>query len=411
MAEAGGTRLRMKLLNGSGTAALVSPSFVYQDIETKYSERHYDDRFTRLYEAEDYRLRPAFSYLHDRLNSLLGFMNEKRLRGGHYNADPSRELIDVTREIGQLKTTLRRIGVEVSLSATYESVLERCRRFLTSSGGSAIPDDFEEVTLEDYEPIFTIPASTVRLEKSGRDYALKSVGSGSYAQVYKYKDDEYRMHVAVKKARHTLNEAEMERFEAEYAVLAELSSPYILSVFRYNEADKSYSMEYCDHTLGSYIAENNGKPNFDFTKRKRMALQFLYGISYLTIKEVLHRDLSFTNVLVKTYDAGVVQVKLSDFGLHKTQSSILTRTGTEMKGTILDPTLEDFKNYSLANEIYAVGHVVSFIFTGRTAPHVRGEHLGGIVRRCTDLNVDDRYQHVNEIIRDVTDLRSENYLR
>lgn len=400
----------MKLLNRSGTAALVSPSFVYQDIETKYSERQYDDRFTRLYEAEDFRLRPAFSYLHDRLNSLLGFMNEKRLRGGHYNADQSRELIDVTREIGQLRTTLRRIGVEVSLSAPYESVLERCRRFLTSSGGSAIPENFEEVTLEDYEPIFSIPASTVRLEKSGRDYALKSVGSGSYAQVYKYKDDEYRMHVAVKKARHTLDEAEMKRFEAEYAVLAELSSPYVLSVFRYNEADKSYSMEYCDHTLGSYIAENNGKPNFDFTKRKRIAQQFLYGISYLAVKGVLHRDLSFTNVLVKTYDAGVVQVKLSDFGLHKTQSSILTRTGTEMKGTILDPTLEDFKNYSLANEIYAVGHVVSFIFTGRTAPHVRGEYLGGVVRRCTDLNVDDRYQHVKEIIRDVTDLRSENYL-
>lgn len=389
---------------------MVSPSFVYQDIETKYSERQYDDRFTHLYEAENSRLRPAFAYLHDRLNSLLGFMNEKRLRGGHYNADQSRELIDVTREIGQLRTTLRRIGVEVSLSAPYETVLERCRRFLTSSGGSAIPEDFEEVTLEDYEPIFSIPASTVRIEKSGRDYALKSVGSGSYAQVYKYKDDEYRMHVAVKKARHTLDEAEMKRFEAEYAVLADLSSPYVLSVFRYNEADKSYTMEYCDHTLGTYIAENNGKMNFDFTKRKRIAQQFLYGISYLAVKGVLHRDLSFNNVLVKTYDAGVVQVKLSDFGLHKTQSSILTRTGTEMKGTILDPTLEDFKDYSLANEIYAVGHVVSFIFTGRTAPHVRGENLGGIVRRCTDLNVADRYQHVKEIIRDVTELRAENYL-
>ncbi|MEO3931970.1 hypothetical protein WMO79_04030 [Micrococcaceae bacterium Sec7.4] len=107
--------------------------------------------------------------------------------------------------------------------------------------------------------------------------------------------------------------------------------------------------EDCDHTLGSYIAENNGKPSFDSSKRKQIAQQFLYGIRYLAVK-------------------GFLQVKRSDFGLHKTQISLLTRTGTEMKGTILDPAPDDFKNYSLANEIYSVGHVVSFIFTG-------GRHL------------------------------------
>jgi serine/threonine protein kinase len=142
-----------------------------------------------------------------------------------------------------------------------------------------------------------------------------------------------------------------------------------------------------------------------------MAQQFLFGISYLAVKDVLHRDLSYNNVLVKTYDAGVVQLKLSDFGLHKTQSSLLTRTGTEMKGTILDPTLDSFKDYSLTNEIYAVGYILSFIFTGRTAPHVVGENFGAIVRRCTDLTVENRYQRVQEIISDVTDLKAVNYLR
>lgn len=392
-----------------GTNELVSPAFVYQDIERKYADRSYDDRYGRLYEAEDHRLRPAFAYLHDRVNDLLNFMNEKRLRGGHYNADQSRELIDVIREIGQLKANMRKIGVDLQLSASYEDTLERCRKFLENSGGSPIPPDFEEVPLEDYEAIFSLANSAVRLEKSGRDYKLKSVGEGSYAKVYKYKDDEYRMHVAVKKAHRTLNETELARFKAEYDVLADLSSPYVLTVYRYSDAEKSYAMEYCDYTLGKYIEENNNRPNFDFTKRKRIAQQFLYGISYLAIKEVLHRDLSYTNILVKTYDAGVVQIKLSDFGLHKTQSSLLTRTGTEMKGTILDPTLDDFKDYSLVNEIYAVGHVLSFIFTGRTAPHVRGNWLGSIVRRCTDLNTERRYQSLQDIINDVNRLPAENF--
>ena len=184
-------------MNLTGTIELVSPAFVYEDIERKYADRSYDDRYGRLYEAEDPRLRPAFAYLHDRLNDLLSFMNEKRLRGGHYNADQSRELIDVIREVGQLKASLRKAGVDLEVSAPYGDVLERCRSFLVSSGGSPIPPEFEEVLLEDYEAIFSLPNSVVRLEKSGRDYKLRSVGEGSYAKVYKYKDDEYRMHVAV----------------------------------------------------------------------------------------------------------------------------------------------------------------------------------------------------------------------
>ncbi|GAA3318862.1 AbiJ-related protein [Arthrobacter ramosus] len=271
------------------------------------------------------------------------------------------------------------------------------------------PDGYElyEKSTVSGRPLYAwrnLQSTIARLEKSGRDYALKSIGEGSYAHVYKYKDDEYGMHVAVKRARRTLNATELARFRAEFDVLASLSSPYVLTVYRYNESDNSYAMEYCDYALGKYIEENNNKDNFGFAKRKRIALQFLYGISYLAVKEVLHRDLSFTNVLVKTYDAGVVQVKLSDFGLHKTQKSLLTRTGTEMKGTILDPTLDSFKDYSLANEIYAVGHVLSFIFTGRKAPHVRGENLGRVVRRCTDLNLEARYKILNEIINEVMGL-------
>jgi hypothetical protein len=278
------------------------------------------------------------------------------------------------------------------------------------------PDGYElyEKSTISGRPLYAwrnLQGTIVRLEKSGRDYALKSIGEGSYAHVYKYKDDEYRMHVAVKKAKNNLDETELKRFKSEYEVLAGLSSPYVLTVYGYNETDRSYSMEYCTHTLGSYIAENNNRQNFDFGKRQRMAQQFLFGISYLAVKDVLHRDLSYNNVLVKTYDAGVVQLKLSDFGLHKTQSSLLTRTGTEMKGTILDPTLDSFKDYSLTNEIYAVGYILSFIFTGRTAPHVVGENFGAIVRRCTDLTVENRYQRVQEIISDVTDLKAVNYLR
>ncbi len=389
---------------------LVVPADVFQDIQNKYSAYPYDDRYARYYQDQREALRPAFAYFHDKLNTLLGHMNHKRERGGHYNADQSRDLLEVIRDLGQLRTNLKRVDVEVSLSKTYEDALERCRTFLSPSGGSPMPPDFEEIPIEDYEAILTIAADIVRIEKAGKEYPLRPLGEGSYAIVYKYKDLEYKMPVAVKVAKKSLAEKELDRFKAEYDVLAELSSPYVLAVYGYNETRISYAMEFCDYTLGKYISMNNGNPKFDFSKRQRIAQQFLFGISYLAYKNVLHRDLSYTNVLVKTYDAGVVQVKLSDFGLHKTQSSLLTRTGTEMKGTILDPTLTSFKDYTLSNEIYSVGFILSFIFTGKEAPHVAGAKLGAIVRKCTDLTVENRYTGIQEIIDAVAALDRDSFL-
>ena len=271
---------------------MVVPADVFQDIQTKYSAYPYDDRYARYYQDQREALRPAFAYFHDKLNALLGHMNHKRERGGHYNAEQSRDLLEVMRELGQLRTNLKRVDVELSLRKSYQDALERCRTFLSPSGGSPMPPDFEEIPLEDYEAIFTVAADIVRIEKSGKDYPLKPLGEGSYALVYKYRDLEYKMPVAVKVAKKNLAQNELDRFKAEYDVLADLSSPYVLTVYGYNETRISYAMEFCDYTLGKYISINNGNPKFDFSKRQRIAQQFLYGISYLAYKNVLHRDLS-----------------------------------------------------------------------------------------------------------------------
>lgn len=238
-------------------------------------------------------------------------------------------------------------------------------------------------------------AQTTRVEKANKQYSLKQIGRGSYAIVYKYKDDDYLMPVAVKQALSTSTDEELTRFKDEFDTLKMLDFPYVLTVYKYDPARHRYTMEFCDTTLEKYISTNNSK--LAFTTRKRIALQFLYGINYLELKKILHRDLSYGNVLVKIHDEGAVTLKLSDFGLHKTQGSTLTRTGTAMKGTIVDPTLESFKDYALPNEIHAIGYIVSYIFTGRQAPHLDGA-LGHVIRRCINVDLSARFKAITEII-------------
>jgi hypothetical protein len=121
---------------------------------------------------------------------------------------------------------------------------------------------------------------------------------------------------------------------------------------------------------------------------------------------LLHRDISLQNVLLKAYESGVVLVKLSDFGLVKDPSSTFTRTRTEMRGTIRDPLLHDFRQYGVPNEIYAVGWVLSYIFTGRESLPADGDEVSRIVQRCVAHDIASRYRTVRDLIADVERLEA-----
>lgn len=178
-----------------------------------------------------------------------------------------------------------------------------------------------------------------------------------------------------------------------------LSFPYIVEVYKYDEERHEYRMEFCDETVRAYIARRNS--NLPFSSRKRIALQFLYGINYLHSQNLLHRDISLQNVLLKVYAGGAVLVKLSDFGLVKDQTSNFTRTQTEMRGTIRDPLVHNFKDYGVVNEIYSIGWILSYIFTGREALSSGDDQASVIVQKFCANRTEDRYQDVLTLISDV----------
>jgi len=155
-------------------------------------------------------------------------------------------------------------------------------------------------------------------------------------------------------------------------------------------------MEYCDFTLDDYIRNNGQK--LSFSARKKLALQFLYGINYLHHMDVLHRDISYKNILLKKYDFNALILKLSDFGLAKERSSDFTKTDSEIKGTIVDPALDSFKYYNLNNEIYSIGFILLYIFTNKKSLPSNSGGIIDIVNKCVERTVSERYTNVEEII-------------
>jgi hypothetical protein len=377
--------------------------FALQDLSNRY-EGAATDAYTRLYTDEDSPLSDAFASIHERLNGLLLFLNTKIDRGGHYNADPSRELLALIEEIRDLRSSLAREGITLVTRPDYARTLEECAAFLVYSGGSTIPEDFKKVELERYQPVFSTGGAVVKEKSTGAPRPeLKMIGEGSFAIVYKYKDPDYGFMVAQKVAKKGITGRDLERFRGEFELLKSLSFPYIVEAYAYDDGRQSYTMEFCDATLYDYVQENNSK--LTWIVRRRLALHFLYGVNFLHRKGILHRDISRRNVLVKKYDLGAVVVKLSDFGLHKAPDSDFTKLDSSMKGTIVDPTLESFKDFAVVNDIYAVGHVLSFIFSGRSNLGACTGAVQKVIEKCTDNDVRRRYATVLDVIADVEGLQ------
>lgn len=373
------------------------------DLTEKYARESVSDTFIRLY-SEDEQFGRVFANLHEHLNEHFVAINDRARSTRHYWADNSRMFIALIDELAETIGTLRRAGFDISFREEYNAAVQRCKPWLSTSGGSEVPEDFELIEIVRYEPVFIRSEKTILLKKQSTAVKLRLIGEGSYAQVFSFVDPDYGIKFAVKRAKKGIDERDLHRFREEFNILKRLSFPYIVEAYQYDENRAEYKMEFCDETLRKYIYKRNS--NLSFATRKRIALQLLYGLSYIHGQRLLHRDLSLQNVLLKVYASKAVLVKLSDFGLAKDHASEFTRTHTEMRGTIRDPMLASFKEYDILNEVYSIGWVLSYIFTGKDSL-LRGDgDIDRIIRKCTTNDIGQRYPNVRAIIIDVERLES-----
>lgn len=376
-------------------------------IESQYREllscSQINAEYSDLYKSfRNQKLREILMTLHHDLVGLFRTMNERLPTGeheAHFWAEPSRDLIKRIEMIFGLVSSLKETPLAFQIDPYYLDLLTRCRDFLSSNGGSSLPPNMAKVELYYTLPIF-LPLSSITISHKQQDFTfdLKLIGSGSYANVYKYKDTFYNRPFILKRAKKELTDKEVARFKREFDVMNGLSSPYILEVYCYNPDKNEYIMEYMDYTLDGYIAAHNS--TLTIIQRKGIAQQILRAFDYLHSKGHLHRDISPKNILIKEYDDTLV-VKLSDFGLVKIPDSTLTTVNTEFKGYFNDPALvvEGFNTYGIVHETYALTRVIYFVMTGKTnTEKITNQNLRAFVEKGLNPDKTKRFQNIRDMI-------------
>lgn len=372
-----------------------------QNIIEEFGEENVNHLINLYRDISSDRLKKVFSKAHYEINNLLKYLNDRLPRGeykGHYTAQESRLLIKWINTIKKMQYDLKESEVSFEIAPYYGEVLDKCKEFLNEFGGSPIPEGFVKTELILLEPVFFISKTISIVKGESRIlYPIKPIGEGSYAKVFKYKDEFYDKYFVIKRAKKDLTTKELERFKREYIEMKKLKSPYVIEVYNYNIEKNEYIMEYADETLLQYISAHNNIMTKD--TRRVIVLQIIKALEYIHSLGLLHRDISLTNVLLKKYD-GLVVVKISDFGLVKIPESNLTSTLTELKGSLNDPDLEifGFKNYKIVHETYAITRLIHFIMTGRNRiQRFEDVKLEQFVMKGLDKNLENRYQSIQEL--------------
>ncbi|EAJ9887978.1 protein kinase family protein [Campylobacter jejuni] len=368
----------------------------YKDLESSLSQAYTDLYFC----FENGKLKLVLSTLHNNIIECFKKMNSRlpstENSNNHYWADDSRKLKFNIELALYLQKEFKDSELSFWIDEYYYNVFKQCLNFLKSSEGSEIPLGMQKITNYEAIPIF-VKLNSISNPEVNKNYSLDLIGDGSYAKVYKYYDEFYKHYFALKKLNKKVNDKEIQRFIKEFNIMKQINNPYILKVYSLDENKKEYIMEYVDFTLKEYIHKNNSKLSSD--ERISLGIQIIKGIKTLWNKNILHRDISLKNILIKQYD-DIVVIKISDFGLVKELNSELTSENTEIKGSLNEISRlqkKGFNNYDKSDEIYALSRVLYFIATGRT--NLINTKCDFLEKGIND-NVKNRYNNLDDLMRD-----------
>lgn len=219
--------------------------------------------------------------------------------------------------------------------------------------------DFEEIARGTYCVI-------MRAKKGGQWFAVKAL---------KEKYRESTPHIAL--------------LRKEYEIMSLLDSPNVVRVYDFCRVDglgMCIVMEWVDgKTLEEWL-EPTGKDTRRprHAERMRVARQLLRALAYIHSRQVIHRDLKPTNIMI-TRNGG--QVKLIDFGFSDSDRYVVFKESAGTRGFVAPEQMKG-RIADERNDIYSLGVILGTMRLGLC--------YRPAIRRCVSP-IGSRYRHIADL--------------
>jgi serine/threonine protein kinase/tetratricopeptide (TPR) repeat protein len=260
---------------------------------------------------------------------------------------------------------------------------------------------------------------------------MEELGRGGMGVVYKAEDTKLKRNVAIKfLPKHiSADSEERERFKIEAQSAAALSHPNIATIHAIEEsADEMFIvMEYID---GKELKDHIDAGPLTVDDSLDIATQIGKGLQAAHQNGIVHRDIKSANIMLKADG----QVKIMDFGLAKVRGGKqITKAGTTLgTAAYMSPEQTSGETVDHRSDIWSLGVLLYEMLTGQlpfkgdydqaitySILNEEQEPITGlrtgipmemerIVNKCLQKNPSDRYQHVDEFIVDLRQIKKES---
>ena len=179
---------------------------------------------------------------------------------------------------------------------------------------------------------------------------LEKIGAGSFATVYRARDNELKREVAVKQIHEQYldDPGQLDRYWQEAQLLASFQHPNIMTIFDIDREKGWLIME----LMQANLAERMAGRQMDLRALKATLAHGLRALKYLHERGVIHGDIKTSNLMIDSRR----RVKIGDFGLARRASD---DDGSLLKGTTkyMAPELvsEEFGEIGPSSDLYSLG--------------------------------------------------------
>jgi serine/threonine protein kinase len=227
------------------------------------------------------------------------------------------------------------------------------------------------------------------------------IGSGYFCDVKKYTDEASGILYAVKqlKKRFHKNEEYRYRFLREIELLKLLQeSENVIELISADKDNLLYIMPLATSNLYNHIKKKNNTLELEI--RYNIVSQIISAIEIAHSKNILHRDISPNNILLFESN-GQLLIKVSDFGLGKNKESLSHYTKSSVSGYgqilyVAPEQREKLNSATVKSDIYSLGKLVYFVFTGKDPDNQKPFELSSLVIKSTQENPELRFSSINE---------------
>lgn len=183
---------------------------------------------------------------------------------------------------------------------------------------------------------------------------------------------------------------QVQAVDREIKLLASLEHPNVIRLldwFVEKSGRVALVVEYCE--LGD-LREFSHKHSSSLSAHiPEITIQLLLALKYLHAMGIIHRDLKLENVFVSGWQAGILRVKVGDFGVAKQMNRFTEQTETILGTPVyFSPEQASRRPYDYAVDVWSLGCLIYKLASGGRSPFGRSDSLGQLLLEIQADEVD-----------------------